>query len=394
MDAARRVLIVADDLTGAMDTAGPFAQQGLATVVVAHPLSCDPASVAAADVVALNTESRHLSADAAAKKVAACASHFFSGLPFAVAFKKIDSTLRGNVVTETLALMRAGGRGSALVAPAFPAQGRTVSGSVVHVNGTPLAQTSFAKDALSPPPLQPLTEVFGAAHKAPKVSSWRNGDAPPPPGSVVIVDAQTDADIAASLDSVAQRLDDTLLVGSAGLGNALARKLRPAHKRTNSAPTADGPIIYVVGSRAPQSRAQVERLRAQPGTLVLPAPNGDPGPLPAMEAVGQVVILAVPDPVAGEGDAVQVAKGLSRAALAAVRTSGSRVLVATGGDTAVALLQASACAALEVMGDLMPGIPYARLSLDGAPLWLVTKAGGFGDAETFVELARRLRGAH
>jgi uncharacterized protein YgbK (DUF1537 family) len=77
-----------------------------------------------------------------------------------------------------------------------------------------------------------------------------------------------------------------------------------------------------------------------------------------------------------------------------VRASGSQTLVATGGDTAIAVLRASGCAALEVMGDLMPGIPYARLSLDGRPLWLITKAGGFGDSETFVAVAHRLRATH
>jgi D-threonate/D-erythronate kinase len=388
-----RVLIVADDLTGAMDTAGPFAQQGLETRVVAQPLDCDPASVSSARIVALNTESRHLPPAAAAERVAACAARFFAQ-PFPIVFKKLDSTLRGNVVAETLALMRASGRAGALVAPAFPAQGRTVSGAMVHVNGVPLPETPFARDALSPPPLQPLNEVFAAARPAPAVASWRQGDVMPQAGPVVIADAQTDADVAASLDAVIARLDDILLAGSAGLGLALARALRPAGTHGRGRPSTDGPIIYVVGSRAPQSRAQVERLRAEPGTRIVEAPNGEPERLPSMAGDGQLVILAVPDAVHGEGDATRVAQGLSRAALAAVRASGSQTLVATGGDTAIAVLRASGCAALEVMGDLMPGIPYARLSLDGRPLWLITKAGGFGDSETFVAVAHRLRATH
>jgi uncharacterized protein YgbK (DUF1537 family) len=65
--------------------------------------------------------------------------------------------------------------------------------------------------------------------------------------------------------------------------------------------------------------------------------------------------------------------------------------VATGGDTAIAILAASGNPALQMLGDLMPGIPYARIRLDGAPLWLVTKAGGFGGRETFRELALKLR---
>ncbi|KPK33324.1 MAG: hypothetical protein AMJ66_05580, partial [Betaproteobacteria bacterium SG8_40] len=127
-----RVLIVADDLTGALDTAGPFAQQGLVTKVVAQPMQCDADSLGGARVVSVNTASRHLPADAAADRVRQCA-RIFSGQRFDYVFKKIDSTLRGNVVAETIALIEASGRSSALVAPAFPAQGRTVMAGVVHV---------------------------------------------------------------------------------------------------------------------------------------------------------------------------------------------------------------------------------------------------------------------
>ena len=63
----------------------------------------------------------------------------------------------------------------------------------------------------------------------------------------------------------------------------------------------------------------------------------------------------------------------------------------TGGDTAIAILAASNNPALQVLGDLMPGIPYARIRLEGAPIWLVTKSGGFGGRDTFREIARRLR---
>jgi uncharacterized protein YgbK (DUF1537 family) len=65
-------------------------------------------------------------------------------------------------------------------------------------------------------------------------------------------------------------------------------------------------------------------------------------------------------------------------------------LVATGGDTAIAILHELAQPALEVMGDLLPGIPYCRLEVEGRSLWLVTKAGGFGTRDALIEIARLL----
>ncbi len=64
-----RVLIVADDLTGSLDTSGPFAQQGLTTMVVAQPLDSDADAVSDARVVSINTDSRQLGSAAATDRV-------------------------------------------------------------------------------------------------------------------------------------------------------------------------------------------------------------------------------------------------------------------------------------------------------------------------------------
>ncbi len=83
---------------------------------------------------------------------------------------------------------------------------------------------------------------------------------------------------------------------------------------------------------------------------------------------------------------------MAKHAIEIARGAQAQALVATGGDTAIAILTASDNPALQVLGDLMPGIPFARIRLDGTPIWLVTKAGGFGGRDTFRDVARRLRG--
>ena len=90
-----RVLIIADDLTGAMDAAGPFAARGLPTWVAALPEDCDPSRFVRATVVSVNTESRHLSPDEAARRVTE-AWQQVGGEGFDIVVKKVDSTLRGN----------------------------------------------------------------------------------------------------------------------------------------------------------------------------------------------------------------------------------------------------------------------------------------------------------
>ena len=387
-----RVLIIADDLTGALDTAGPFAEQGVATKVVADPLESDPATVLDARVVSVNTDSRHLPPGEAARHVQRCARRF-SDQRFDFVFKKIDSTLRGNVVSETLALMDVFRRKTALIAPAFPAQGRTVVDGVVHVDGVPLAHTGFARDALSAPPLQPLSEVFGAVVGPERVSAWRQGEAlSRPDGGVVIADAGSDDDMSELMNKAADRTNDALLVGSAGLGLVLARRLDGNRRAAPTALTATtAPIVFVVGSRAARSREQVAQLGRQPHTVLLEAPNGIIGEISDAIGAKQIVLLAVEDPEAEIADSVEVARRLAQTGLEISALVGSEAVVVTGGDTAIAVLEASRCAVLDVCGNLMPGIPFSAFQSNGRSIYLVTKAGGFGVRDTLVEIVQCLR---
>jgi D-threonate/D-erythronate kinase len=385
-----RVLIIADDLTGALDTAGPFAQRGLATKVVAQSLHCEADSVRGAQIVSVNSASRHLPADVAAERVKKCA-RIFSDQTFDFVFKKIDSTLRGNVAAESMALLEVSGRQTALIAPAFPQQGRTLKHGVVHVEGVPLAQTGFARDALSPPPLSPLTEVFAAVSSPERVRSWRHGeDLPSVDGGVVIADTDSEDEMAELFAKAAPHAGQTLLVGSAGLGGELARHLSTRTRRATF-DAASGAIVFVVGSRAARSREQVERLRKQKATVVLEAPNGIAEHAACTPDTRQIVLLAV-EGTSGEcADAADVARRLGATGLELADRVGADAMVVTGGDTAIALLEVSGCSVIDVCGNLMPGIPFSSFERNGRQVYLVTKAGGFGVADTLADVVRCLR---
>jgi uncharacterized protein YgbK (DUF1537 family) len=385
-----RVLIVADDLTGAMDSAGPFAARGVETWVVAVPMRCDPASLKSARVLSVNTDTRHLSADQAAKRVSDVVRHLGAG-EFDIVVKKIDSTLRGNVVAETMALLDVTGRREAVVAAAFPAQGRTVRGGIVHVDGKPLAQTAFSKDALSPPPLAPLQQVFAAAKPGLRVTAAAPSDAFDGGADIWIADSEIDADLIKVVETLASRMNSVLMVGSAGLTRALADVCFDGHPAPSGTQHVTGTIVFAVGSRAACCAEQVEFLATEPDTKVLRAPNGR---LQSAEIpfARNLVLKATADDAGHEGDPGRVAADMAKHAIEITHRAQAQALVATGGDTAIAILAASDNPALQVLGDLMPGIPYARIRLEGAPIWLVTKAGGFGVRDTFREVARRLRG--
>jgi len=256
----------------------------------------------------------------------------------------------------------------------------------------PLAETAFARDALSPPPLAPLQQVFAEAQPGMGIAIAAAADAFNVGSNIRIwiADGATDADLAATVSAVHGQLGELLLAGSAGITKPLARACFGAAVSQAAPEKLTGTIVFVVGSRAVQSAEQVQSLIQEPGTRMLRAPNGR---LLQKEfpAGRNLVLMATADAAGEEGDAQQVAADMAGNAIDAARRTHAQAMVVTGGDTAMAVLTATGDPALQVLGDLMPGIPYARIRVDGAPLWLVTKAGGFGGRDTFRQIARRLR---
>ncbi len=396
MAAAPRLIVVADDLTGAMDVAGPLADRGLSTWVVASTNGCTLATFPTADVVSINADSRHFSAERAAQRVRSVVRELMHP-DSEILIKKIDSTLRGNVVVETLAMLEASGRSAAVVAPAFPRQGRTLVDGVVHVDGVSLRETNFARDALSPPPSEPLHVLFRRADAHADVHSVGRGGpitlAQDRRRQIFVVDSVSDEDLRATLRTVEGRLEDTLLVGSAGIAEALAEVCFEPAPEAFTAPMLQGALLFVVGSRTEQSAQQANALvKAGPARIVA-APNGYIDIAAALRATEPVLVLkATPDTKWGEGDPTEVARCLGEGVATLLERRSIAAVVATGGDTAVAVLEHLSQPILRVLGTLLPGIPFSRIQAGGREVWFVTKAGGFGSRDVFVTIARRLRG--
>jgi len=396
MAAVPPLIIVADDLTGAMDAAAPLAERGLSTWVVVEPECYARQTLPAAQVVSINAGSRHLPKEDATQRVRALSSEWV-GPGCEILIKKIDSTLRGNAVAETLALLEASGRAAAVVAPAFPRQGRTLVAGVVHVHGVPLANTELAHDTLSPPPIEALHVLFRAAAPQAEVRLVARGASLAVSRGgrrqIFVVDAASDEDLRSTVRALSSRLSDTVLVGSAGIAEAVAQTCFEPAREALAVPAVREQLVFVVGSRTEQSAQQVRALIESGRARLIAAPAGCvdlSAALRAPEAL--LVIKAEPDSGGTQTDAAEVARRLADAAGTLIERQPIAALVATGGDTAFAVLRRLGQATVQVMGNLLPGIPFSRIRCGARELWLVTKAGGFGSRDTLATIAQRLRG--
>ena len=127
------IAIIADDLTGACDTAVQFSKRGLSTIVVSDLEELNDAACKV-DVVVINTESRECNPEVAYERVSAVCNSL-KRLQIHSLYKKLDSTLKGNIGSEIDALIDQYGFEAVILSPAFPEQGRETIGSYQLVYG-------------------------------------------------------------------------------------------------------------------------------------------------------------------------------------------------------------------------------------------------------------------
>ena len=120
-------IVIADDLTGANDTALQYFRSGKSSKIIID-LDQDFVSSNDVDVWAISTESRNINKEDAADRVMQTCEKLSSELAIENIYKKIDSTLRGNVGAEVIGILEATDKDAAIIAPAYIEEGRTTIG--------------------------------------------------------------------------------------------------------------------------------------------------------------------------------------------------------------------------------------------------------------------------
>lgn len=410
------VAIVADDLTGAGDTAVQFAGAGWPTLLrLGGDRPGDTESGGDVAVVAITTDSRARPPAGAADLVREATTGLLRrGVTHL--FKKVDSTVRGPVRAEIDAMLDVLSPGTvALVCPAFPAVGRTVVDGVLLVGGRPVGETAVGRDPVTPVTVSHLPTLLDAPlvrldpRGAP--AAWA-AEVRAAGSRIVVLDAADDADLDRIARSVADLGERALAVGSAGLAGPLAARWRREARapgaapedRAGSVPARDpaGTALVVVTSLHDASRAQAEALAAhsaehlRPTARDLTEDDAWAGFLDRVRtaAAGRpdTLLLSTPDRGATAVDPELVARRVSDAAAHAVAAGSVAGLVATGGDGARAVLARLGGTGIRLYDTVEPGVPVGVVvGGPAAGLPVATKAGGFGSPDVLIKAAQAVR---
>ncbi|MDR3412194.1 MAG: four-carbon acid sugar kinase family protein [Formivibrio sp.] len=372
-----KIRILADDLTGALDTAAAFAGQ-LPVFIDTPPAAGQRYFDAPLSVLA--TPTRDVAPETLPDFLQPVLNWLQSG---SLAFKKVDSLLRGNTFAEIAWLVRHGRFDHALFAPAFPAQGRITAEDRQWVIKTGMPRQAVAT---------PLRETFNQLGLRTCAAHPTAHDTP----SIWIPEVLTDTD----LDRIVAQADipasvPCLWCGSAGLAHALARRraLAPIAGLATPLAKAHGPSVLVSASFQPVLREQWSQLRASQPIQAVAEQARDTEIAAALDlaragASDIWFYLSPVERITPEQAADLLAAQIGRL-VAELPKPGQLIVV--GGDTLLGLCRASGATALLAHPAIRPGWGCARLVggvWDGVPCY--SRSGAFGAPDDLVNIIRLL----
>ncbi|MGM0877106.1 MAG: four-carbon acid sugar kinase family protein [Bacillota bacterium] len=418
-----KIGIVSDDLTGANDSGVQLAKKHLSSTVVfdykKSTVHTKP------DVLIVDTDSR-AKRESDAYIAAYQAASFLKKEGYQHLYKKVDSTLRGNISAELSAIEQVYQPEMVVIAPAYPKMNRQTIHGHHYVNGVLITETEFSKD-----PKTPVTESFipellkqyrergiGLIDKVylnksiveviqtvntflEKGVTW------------FVCDGETEADLQKVTEVFSKMNKRTVWAGSAGLIEYLPEslKLTPSNAENSHGIKIDKTLV-VSGSLSQVTKQQlvivedlansffievdpvelvkqtfkvesfVEELKRnyQHDYFVLYVEASEGNRLSAKEA-GEELGLTLTEV------SEFISKGLGKIAKRLLESCSSiHGMVLTGGDTAKAVCSEIEITEMELYAEVEPGLPFGRVSSEQHSYWAVTKAGGFGHEQSLVNV--------
>jgi uncharacterized protein YgbK (DUF1537 family) len=371
-----RTLIVADDLTGACDAAVAFAQRGRSTRVL---LEGALSSANGMEVCAISTGSRDIAPNEADRLLLAVASDP-AVADFRCVFKKIDSVFRGNTVHEIGTAIRLFRADVAVIAPSYPALGRSSEEGVVRVRDLHREHRIEALDVLRSAGIDPLRIAagMGAEYIAAEMLAVSRRER----GGVLYCDATEQAHLDAAVVAADRLRLNVLWIGSGGLAHALAAVHPQPTAKILGAPT--GFVLVFAGSDHPVSSRQIDHLASRKD-IVRWSPGASS---PQWFAQAGAIVVPIACGRTSEQDIAALAQGIEPGDVSC--------LFMTGGDTAALVCRALGIEALDLQHEFEPGLPQG-VAVGGrfAGRTTILKSGGFGHTATISHIVEQFaRGRH
>ncbi len=401
----QKIVIMADDLTGTCDTSIKFLRSNARISAIVNVKDFEKSSLDVEDVVAVNTETRGATPQAAYDCLYALTQK--ASAAETTLFKKIDSVMRGNIAQEIDAVMDAADLQLAIVSPAYPDNGRQCVNGLLRLrdNGdwtqTDKSWLDVLGEGKRKVSLVDIAQVRQGSETicAAIAKHYALGI------GVVVVDAERNEDLQSIAVAIRllKRSMRILPVGCAGLAAFLSEELTRED---------DGFIFVVMGTNHPTTRRQIDYL-AHRDDLTFYTINAEE----ILGGGGQRAMQRVIDQVTRDMEEQRIKMGIvltvnaletesdvddppvSQAILHTLSQTAKAIFdryfslfdkfLISGGDTANGVLDAFGIRCIHMLSEPLSGIAYGWANLQTAiprKVWIATKSGGFGETDTLDEL--------
>ncbi len=425
-EVGERMIIIADDLTGANDTGVQFVKRGQRTIV--HLVPSTDLVMYQDKINVINTDSRALSSEEAYERNREVARRMRTDKE-TVIYKKIDSTLRGNIGQEIDALMDELAFNYCAVAPAYPQNGRNTIGGYHLVHGILLEDSELSKDVKFPMTESHIpTLLKGQTNRqiglvqikairtgkiAEEVKLLRMSGA-----EIIVFDSANEQDLQA-ITAFLEQEDHVLWVGSAGLAQAMSvDESKEVRQELKGGTPSQFPVLTIAGSVSNVTRKQIAFQKEQGAYQIVLHPLDllkkneeileqalDEAKRLLDQKEDVVVTTELSKEAASEvekyrtelaldyleiGNQIAASLGVFASRLIkGVRLSG---LILTGGDIAYQTCLQLEIHSLEVLQEVEEGIPLSKAA-DGpfVNIMIVTKAGAFGQQSSLHHAMKMIK---
>lgn len=409
-----KLLIIADDYTGSLDTGVQFAKHGIETYVASYAKLDMHTIPDDTEVLVVDTQSRHAEPQEAYRRVYHLAHEAVQArIPYL--YIKIDSTLRGNIGSYLSAALDARDNSCpAILAPALPSLGRTTIDGKQYISGQLLDEADIAKDLFNPVRSSYIPEILleQSNHLA---SCMRPEDLHAEvlqkrKGEILIVDAVNYDDLARTARSFIG-VSDVVMAGSAGFANTLSEYL-DFHRVEKQQHFEAKRVMVLCGSLNSISIQQICCAESEGMPIITLSeeqkmdasyPDSEAGKAfleataSCLKSENRLTLCVASGPTSvimdsKEADLHQVvAKNVSRIATDVMYRAKPDTVVIFGGDTLASFLAELGIAGIYPIEEVFPGVVLSQICIAGNKTMLITKSGAFGERNTLVSLLKQFQ---
>lgn len=414
-DEDMKLLVLADDLTGALDTGIQFVAAGADTRVILNPRYPLDQLEPSIEVAVIDTETRHVPEKNAYELVHTIAEQA-KKLQIPCLYKKTDSGLRGNVGAELSAVLEAEG-GQLHFIPAFPKMHRYTKEGIHFIDGTPVAESVFGKDPFNPVKYSSVEKIIHEQTAEP-VHIITEGKEPSDEEGIYVYDAETDADIEKIGRMLQKKNQLALLAGCAGFASHLSPLLCFEQKEKHPVPSKKA-FLLVCGSVNPITRKQVKVavdsgkftyfqvtpeqsltphwFRTEKGKQLIQQwkdalQEGKNCIIDTNDIPNEISVAEYAKTKGMDFDDIQqqIPKAMGEVLQGLFENGLDATVMVTGGDILMGMIRALDIGGITPLQELFTGTVLSTIPIHGKEQPLISKSGGFGDPDLLVQLLDKL----